>query len=215
LPIVSDPRKAILPSSQRVHADLDNVLLHQKIRHGDVDRAFNDADVVLEGEFTTQWQEHAYLQPDAGIAYFDKQGRIVVETAGQWLHEDRKQLAEILELPEDHVVVKYAKIGGAFGGREDMSVQCLVALATWVLKRPCSIKWNREESIIGHHKRHPFIMSAKWGAKFDGTVTAVETTLIADGGAYASTSIEVLKGAMTFAHGPYAIPNVSVDGFAV
>ena len=215
LPIVSDPRKAMLPSSQRVHHDLDNVLLHQKIRHGDVDRAFNDADVVIEGEFSTQWQEHAYLQPDAAISYFDKHGRIVIETAGQWLHEDRKQLAEILELPEDHVVVKYAKIGGAFGGREDMSVQCLVALATWVLKRPTSIKWNREESIIGHHKRHPFYMTAKWGAKRDGTVTAVETTLIADGGAYASTSIEVLKGAMTFAHGPYAIPNVSVDGFAV
>jgi CO/xanthine dehydrogenase Mo-binding subunit len=215
LPIVSDPRKAMLPSSQRVHHNLDNVLLHQKIRRGDVDQAFNDADVVVEGEFTTQWQEHAYLQPDAGIAYFDKRGRIVIETAGQWLHEDRKQLAEILGLPEDQVVVKYAKIGGAFGGREDMSVQCLVALATWVLKRPSAIKWNREESIIGHHKRHPFYITAKWGAKRDGTITAVETTLVADGGAYASTSIEVLKGAMTFAHGPYDIANVSVDGFAV
>jgi len=118
-------------------------------------------------------------------------------------------------LPEDQVVVKYAKIGGAFGGREDMSVQCLVALATFVLQKPTAIRWSREESIIGHHKRHPFHMTAKWGAKRDGTITAVETTLVADGGAYASTSIEVLKGAMTFAHGPYAIPNVSVDGFAV
>ena len=213
LPIVSDPREAMQPDSPRVHHDRDNVLLHQKIRRGDVAAAFDDADVVVEGSFTTQWQEHAYLQPDAGIAYFDKHGRIVIETAGQWLHEDRKQLAEILELPEDQVVVKYAKIGGAFGGREDMSVQCLVALATWVLKRPTAIRWSREESIIGHHKRHPFFMTAKWGAKRDGTITAVETTLIADGGAYASTSIEVLKGAMTFAHGPYEIANVSVDGF--
>jgi CO/xanthine dehydrogenase Mo-binding subunit len=213
LPIVGDARAAMKPGAPRVHDDRDNVLLHQKIRHGDVARAFDDADVVVEGTFTTQWQEHAYLQPDAGVAYFDKQGRIVVETAGQWLHEDRKQLAEILEVAEDRVVVKYAKIGGAFGGREDMSVQCLVALATWVLKRPAAIRWSREESIIGHHKRHPFFMTAKWGAKRDGTVTAVETTLIADGGAYASTSIEVLKGAMTFAHGPYAIANVSVDGF--
>jgi CO/xanthine dehydrogenase Mo-binding subunit len=215
LPVVTDALKAMEPHSPRVHDNLDNVLLHQKIRHGDVDRAFEKADIVIEGTFTTQWQEHAYLQPDAGIAYYDKEGRLVVETAGQWLHEDRKQLAEIFELPEDHIVVKYAKIGGAFGGREDMTVQCLVALATFVLKRPCAIRWSREESIIGHHKRHPFHMTAKWGAKRDGTITAVETTLVADGGAYASTSIEVLKGAMTFAHGPYAIANVSVDGFAV
>jgi CO/xanthine dehydrogenase Mo-binding subunit len=212
LPLVSDPREAMLPGSPRVHHDRENVLLRQKIRHGDTARAFDEADVVVEGSFTTQWQEHAYLQPDAGIASIDKHGRIVIETAGQWLHEDRKQLAEILALPEDQVVVKYAKIGGAFGGREDMSVQCLVAVATWVLKRPTAIRWSREESIIGHHKRHPFFMTAKWGAKRDGTVTAVETTLIADGGAYASTSIEVLKGAMTFAHGPYDIANVSVDG---
>jgi CO/xanthine dehydrogenase Mo-binding subunit len=96
-----------------------------------------------------------------------------------------------------------------------MSVQCLVALATWVLKRPAAIRWSREESIIGHHKRHPFFITAKWGAKHDGTITAVEMTLVADGGAYASTSVEVLKGAMTFAHGPYDIANVSVDGYAV
>jgi CO/xanthine dehydrogenase Mo-binding subunit len=215
LPIVTDAIMAMKPGAQRVHANLDNVLLHQKIRHGDVESAFAGADIVLEGTFTTQWQEHAYLQPDAGISYFDKQGRIVIETAGQWLHEDRKQLAEILGLQDDQVIVKYAKIGGAFGGREDMSVQCLVALATWVLKRPSAIKWNREESIIGHHKRHPFHMTAKWGAKRDGTITAVETTMIADGGAYASTSIEVLKCAMTFAHGPYEIKNVNVDGYAV
>ena len=185
LPLVSDPREAMLPGSPRVHHDRENVLLRQKIRHGDTARAFDEADVVVEGSFTTQWQEHAYLQPDAGIASIDKHGRIVIETAGQWLHEDRKQLAEILALPEDQVVVKYAKIGGAFGGREDMSVQCLVAVATWVLKRPTAIRWSREESIIGHHKRHPFFMTAKWGAKRDGTITAVETTLIADGGAYA------------------------------
>ena len=215
LAVVSDPRAAMLPGAPRVHHDRDNVLLHQKIRRGDAAGAFEAADVVVEGSFTTQWQEHAYLQPDAGVAYFDERGRLVVETAGQWLHEDRKQLCEILELPEDRVVVKYAKIGGAFGGREDLSVQCLVALATFVLKRPAAIRWSREESIIGHHKRHPYFITAKWGAKRDGTIVAVETTLIADGGAYASTSVEVLKGAMTFAHGPYDIPNVSVDGFAV
>ncbi len=212
LPVVSDPRAARLPGAPRVHADRDNVLLHQQIRRGDATRALADAGVVVTGTFTTSWQEHAYLQPDAGIAFIDEQGRLVVETAGQWLHEDRRQLAEILQLPEDRVVVRYAKIGGAFGGREDLSVQALVAVAAWKLQRPAAIRWSREESIIGHHKRHPFFITATWGAERDGRITAVETTLVADGGAYASTSVEVLKGAMTFAHGPYDIPNVSVDG---
>lgn len=214
LPAVTDALAALRPGAPRVHADRDNVLLHQQIRRGDAAAAFATADAIVEGTFTTQWQEHAYLQPDAGLAYIDDRGRIVIETAGQWLHEDRKQLAEILALEPEQVVVKYAQIGGAFGGREDLSVQSLVALATWTLKRPTAIRWSREESIIGHHKRHPYHMTAKWGAKRDGTIVAVEATLIADGGAYASTSVEVLKGSMTFAHGPYDIPNVSVDGYA-
>ncbi len=212
LPMVRDAHAAIAPGAPRVHADRDNVLLHQKIRHGDVARGFAEADVIVEGTFTTQWQEHAYLQPDAALAYFDEQGRIVVETTGQWLHEDRRQVAEILQLPEDQVVIKYAKIGGAFGGREDLSVQSLAAIATWKLRRPTAIKWSREESIIGHNKRHPYHITAKWGAKRDGTIVAVETTLLADGGAYASTSVEVLKGSISFGSGSYDFPNVAIDG---
>jgi CO/xanthine dehydrogenase Mo-binding subunit len=214
LPVVSGVREAMAPGAPRVHADRENVLLHQKLYCGDVRAGFASADIVLSGTFTTSWQEHAYLQPDAAIAYLDGEGRLVVETAGQWLHEDRRQLAEIFGLPEDRVVVRYAKIGGAFGGREDLSVQPLAALAAFVLQRPVAIRWSREESIIGHHKRHPFTIEARWGARADGTIVAVEATMLADGGAYASTSVEVLKGAMTFATGPYAIENVAIDGFA-
>jgi len=212
LPAVTDARAARAPGAPRVHADRDNVLLHQKLRHGDARAALAGADAVVSGTFTTSWQEHAYLQPDAAIAFVDDAGRLVVETAGQWLHEDRRQLAEILELPEEQIVVRYAKIGGAFGGREDLSLQPLAALAAWKLRRPVAIRWSREESIIGHHKRHPFTIEATWGARADGTILGVEATLLADGGAYASTSVEVLKGAMTFACGPYAIPNVAIDG---
>ena len=168
---------------------------------------------MLSGTFTTSWQEHAYLQPDAGIAYYEGE-TLVVETAGQWLHEDLRQIAAMLQL-EESVVIRYAKIGGAFGGREDLSVQPLLALATWKLKRPTAIVWNREESIVGHHKRHPFHITAKWGAKRDGTITAVETRTLADGGAYASTSVEVLKCATIFAQGPYRVPNVATDGIVV
>jgi CO/xanthine dehydrogenase Mo-binding subunit len=209
---VTSAQEAIAPEAPRVHADRDNVLLHQKLRRGDVQAALAEADVTVSGTFTTSWQEHAYLQPDAAIAFVDDEGRLVVETAGQWLHEDRRQLAEILELPEDRVIVRYAKIGGAFGGREDLSVQSLAAVAAWKLQRPVAIRWSREESIIGHHKRHPFAIEATWGARADGTITAVRATMLADGGAYASTSVEVLKCAMTFACGPYVVENVSVDG---
>jgi CO/xanthine dehydrogenase Mo-binding subunit len=212
LPMVGDARAAMEPGAPRVHADRDNVLLNQKLQRGDAAAALRSADVVVSGRFTTSWQEHAYLQPDAAIAFVDDGGRLVVETAGQWLHEDRRQLAEIFELPEERVIVRYAKIGGAFGGREDLSVQPLAALAAWKLRRPVAIRWSREESIIGHHKRHPFTIDATWGALADGTVTAVEATLLADGGAYASTSVEVLKGAMTFACGPYEVANVAVRG---
>jgi CO/xanthine dehydrogenase Mo-binding subunit len=215
LPAVTDALSALEPDAPLVHPERGtNVLLHQKIRKGDVQSAFAQADIVLSGTFTTSWQEHAYLQPDAGIAYYEGE-TLVVETAGQWLHEDLRQIAAMLQLDESAVAIRYAKIGGAFGGREDLSVQTLLALATWKLKRPTAIVWNREESIVGHHKRHPFHISATWGAKRDGTITAVETRTIADGGAYASTSVEVLKCATIFAQGPYRVPNVATDGIVV
>jgi CO/xanthine dehydrogenase Mo-binding subunit len=215
LPFAGDALGALEPDAPLVHPLRGtNVLLHQKIRKGDVARAFADADVVLSGTFTTSWQEHAYLQPDAGIAYYEGD-TLVVETAGQWLHEDVRQIAALLQLDETAVVIRYAKIGGAFGGREDLSVQALLALATWKTKRPTAIVWSREESIAGHHKRHPFHIMAKWGAKRDGTIVAVETRMVADGGAYASTSVEVLKCATIFAQGPYRVPNVSTDGIVV
>jgi CO/xanthine dehydrogenase Mo-binding subunit len=215
LPIVDNARKAMEPGAPLVHAErASNVLEHMRIRRGNVDDAFARAAVIVEGEFTTSWQEHAYLQPDAGIAYYEGD-RLVVETAGQWLHEDRRQIAEMLALTAEQVVIRYAKIGGAFGGREDLNVQPLVALATWKLKRPTAIIWSREESIIGHHKRHPYFIRSKWAAAKDGTIIAAKTELIADGGAYASTSAEVLKGSALFASGTYAIQNVSTDGYAV
>ncbi|HLJ81802.1 MAG TPA: xanthine dehydrogenase family protein molybdopterin-binding subunit, partial [Ktedonobacterales bacterium] len=216
LPAVTDPRAALAPGAPLVHSELtSNVLLHVPIRRGDAARAFADADIILEDEFSTSWQEHAFLQPEAGIAYLDDAGRVVVETAGQWLHEDRRQIAEMLHLPEDQVIVRYAAIGGAFGGREDLSIQHLLALAAWKLRRPVAMQWSREESMIAHHKRHPMTIRCKWGATHDGTITAVEAEVLADGGAYASTSVEVTKVATLFATGCYEVPNIAVDGYAV
>ncbi|MGI9061410.1 MAG: xanthine dehydrogenase family protein molybdopterin-binding subunit [Ktedonobacteraceae bacterium] len=216
LPAITDPRAAMAPGAPLIHEHHgSNVLLHMPIRKGDAERALAQADVVLSGEFSTSWQEHAFLQPEAGIAYIDQQGHVVIETAGQWMHEDRRQIAAMLRLPEEKVIVRYAAIGGAFGGREDLSVQHLLALATWKLQRPVAIVWSREESIIAHHKRHPMTIRCRWGAQKDGRITAVEAEVIADGGAYASTSVEVTKVATLFSSGCYNVPNISVDGYAV
>jgi CO/xanthine dehydrogenase Mo-binding subunit len=216
LPAVTDPRDALAPDAPLVHETRgSNLLTRIPIRKGDVEAGFKAADVMLEGEFATTWQEHAFLQPEAGVAYVDEAGRVVVETAGQWLHEDRKQIAQMLGLPEEQVVVRYAAIGGAFGGREDLSVQHLLALAAWKLQRRVGIVWSREESITAHHKRHPFRIRCRWGVSNDGRITAVEAELLADGGAYASTSAEVTKVATLFASGVYEIPNIAVEGKVV
>jgi CO/xanthine dehydrogenase Mo-binding subunit len=216
LPAVTDARAALAPDAPLVHEELgSNLLLHIPIRKGDSARGFAEADVILEGDFETSWQEHAFLQPEAGVAWVDEQERVIVETAGQWLHEDRRQLAAMLQLPEEQVIVRYAAIGGAFGGREDLSIQHLLALAAWKLRRPVALVWSREESIIGHHKRHPVSVRCRWGASKDGAITAVEAEVVADGGAYASTSVEVTKVATLFASGCYEVANISVDGYAV
>jgi len=140
LPAVTDPQAALATDAPLVHAELGtNQLLHFPLRKGDITQGFAQADMILEGTFSTSWQEHAFLQPEAGIAYPDTQGRIVIETAGQWLHEDRRQIAAMLKLPEESVVIRYAAIGGAFGGREDLSMQHLLALAAWKLQHAVAL----------------------------------------------------------------------------
>ncbi len=221
LPVVTDPVAAMKPGALLLHPERDsNVFCHHRIRKGDIEAGFAQADVIIEGEYHTPAQEHAYLQPEAGIAYLDEEGRVTVQVAGQWTHEDQEQIAHALNLPLDRVRVIYPAIGGAFGGREDMSVQIVLALAVMRLhergiNRPVKIIWSREESIIGHHKRHPYIIHTRWGATREGKVTAVEVEMIADGGGYAYTSSKVLGNATLICSGAYEIPNINVDAYAV
>ncbi len=216
LPPTTDPREAMQPGAPQVHpAYAGNILKHIPIRKGDVEKGFAEADVIIEGEYHTPAQEHAYLQPEAGLAYIDDEGRVTVVVGGQWVHEDQEQIAHALGLPLDKVRVIYPAIGGAFGGREDMSVQIILALAALKLNRPVKIIWSREESIIGHHKRHPMWLKAKWGAKRDGTIVAAEVEIIADAGPYMYASPKVLGNAALGCTGPYVIANVRVDAYAV
>ncbi|MCJ7531179.1 MAG: xanthine dehydrogenase family protein molybdopterin-binding subunit [Anaerolineales bacterium] len=226
LPITTDPVEAIVPGAFLVHPEKDpiegvpNLFTRYRIRKGDVEAGFAQADVIIESEYHTPPQEHAYLQPEAGVGYIDEEGRVTVKVAGQWVHEDQKQIAHALGLPLDQVRVIYPAIGGAFGGREDMSVQIVLALAAWRLhqrgiERPVKIIWSREESIIGHNKRHVFIIRTRWGATKEGKLTAAEVELIQDGGAYCYTSNKVMGNATLMCTGPYEIPNVKVDSFCV
>ncbi|MGD8473940.1 MAG: molybdopterin-dependent oxidoreductase [Anaerolineae bacterium] len=222
LPVLVDPREAMKPGAVAIHEQWpDNIQSHQRIRKGDVDAVFAREDVVIiESDYFTPHQEHAYLQPEAGIGYIDDQGRVAVHSAGQWNHDDQHQIAHMLDLPIDQVRVIYAPAGGAFGGREDMSVQHLLSLAAYHLekrgiRRPIKVVWDRQESFRGHHKRHPYYMHFRSAASKDGKLLAVEARLIADIGAYSSSSSAVLNNAVSIANGCYEVPNVRVDGFNV
>jgi CO/xanthine dehydrogenase Mo-binding subunit len=221
LPVVCDVEEALKPDAVVLHPDLGtNEFAHHILRNGDVEAGFKQADVIVESVYNTPAQEHAYLQTESGLAYYDEEGRITVVTTGQWGAKDRKQIAHALGLPEEQVRVIYPMTGGAFGGREDISVQIIIALAAKKLHemgidRPVKVVWSREESIIAHCKRHPFRMYSKWGATKDGKIVAAQVRFYADGGAYKFTTSIVASNAVLNCLGPYETPNVKVDGYDV
>lgn len=197
LPPLVDIHRALQPDAPQLHPHYPgNVMQRYRVRKGDVAAAFAQCDVIIEDTYTTGAQEHAYLQPEAGLAYLDEAGRVTIIVAGQWTHEDQHQIAHALALPPEQVRVIYPAIGGAFGGREDMSIQIVLSLAAWKLRRPVKIVWTREESIIGHHKRHPMWFHAKLGATRDGRLLAAQVEIRSDAGPYAYTSTKVMGNAV-------------------
>ena len=217
LPILSSMDAALDENALLIHPDKGSNVFHTiKIRQGDVDQAFSECPVIVEDEYRTPVQEHAYLQPEAGLGYVDEQGRITVVVAGQCNHEDRHQIAHALGLPEEKIRVIYPYIGGAFGGREDVSIQIVLALAVFKLEkrgilRPVKITWSRAESIKGHGKRHAYRIRAKLGADPSGNILAADLNIIGDGGAYAYSSTPVLGNTALMGVGPYKIPNVRIN----
>ena len=221
LPAAYDVEEAMKLDAPILHPDVgSNVFGHHKLYNGDIESGFRQADVIVESILNTPAQEHAFLQTESGLAYMDEEGRLTVMTTGQWGVKDRKQIAHALGLAEDQVRVIYPMTGGAFGGREDISVQIIVALAVLKLHRmgnarSVKVVWSREESILGHCKRHPFRIFTRWGATKDGKIVAAEVKMLADGGAYKFTTSIVTSNAVLNALGPYEIPNVKVDAFDV
>ena len=199
------------PDTPRLHGT-GNVLRHLRINHGDPDAT---ADVVVSGEYEVGMQDQAFLGPESGLAVPDGEGGVDLYIATQWLHVDQGQVAESLGLPPEKVRLTLGGVGGAFGGREDLSMQihaCMLALHTG---RPVRMAYNREESFYGHVHRHPCTMRYEHGATRDGRLVFVRARIVLDGGAYASSSTAVCANAACFACGPYEVPNARIDSYVV
>ena len=214
LPVVDDPVKGLEPGAPLVH-ESGNLLKHIHVEKGSLDEGFAAADVVVEREYQTATTEHAFLEPECSIARVTEEGRIEIYVGSQIPYSDRKQTAQALGIPESQVRVIGALIGGGFGGKEDIAGQIHVALLAQATGRPVKMLYKRNESLIFHPKRHAVQFKVKVGAKRDGTITAMRVQLWGDTGAYASLGDKVMTRAATHASGPYEIPNVTIDCYAV
>jgi CO/xanthine dehydrogenase Mo-binding subunit len=208
LPVLVDPVEALDELAVRIH-EKGNLCFEQKVVRGDVDQAFARAAAVVERTYRTAMVEHAYLEPEAGVAYVED-GVLVVVCSTQNPHYDRDDLCRLLALGPDHVRVIQAPTGGGFGGKLDLSVQPYVALATWLTGRPSRLVYSREESFLASGKRHPFTMRYRSAADERGRLLAVEADLVADTGAYASYGLAVVMRSAVHAVGPYRVPNARV-----
>jgi aldehyde oxidoreductase len=209
------PEEALKEGAIKVHDDRANLFFEQPIIHGDVKKGFSESEVVVEKAYTTQSVEHAYLENDAGVAYIDENGKLIVMSASQNIHAHRKTIAEAVGLGLDKVRVIQTPTGGAFGGKLDVSVGGILGLAALKLKKPVKLVYTRSETFAATPKRHPFFMKVKVGAKKDGTLMALDFDLTADGGAYKSFSNSVTQRGVIHSQGPYRFPNANVYGKTV
>ncbi|RKT87543.1 xanthine dehydrogenase D subunit [Saccharopolyspora antimicrobica] len=211
---VTDAERALEETTRRVHPD-GNLVRHVKIRHGDVAAARARADVVVSGEYEVGMQDQAFLGPESGLALPTEDGGVELHVSSQWLHKDLEQIAPCLGLPAEKVRLTLAGVGGAFGGREDLSVHVHACMLALRLGKPVKMVYDREESFFGHVHRHPAKMRFEHGATRDGKLVHVKAELVMDGGAYTSTSPVVIANACYFVAGAYEVPNAEIDGFAV
>jgi xanthine dehydrogenase molybdenum-binding subunit len=214
LPVVTDPVDAMDPDSPKVHED-GNLLKHIKVNKGDIEEGFNQAEVIYEETFYTPAMEHAFMEPECSIARLTEDDRIEIFVGSQIPYADREQVAATLDLHQSQVRVRGTLVGGGFGGKEDIVGQIHAALLAQDTKRPVKILYDRHESIQVHPKRHATQIKVKLGLKRDGTLTAAQTELYGDTGAYASLGTKVMGRATTHSTGPYIVPNVKIDCYAM
>jgi len=214
-PPITDAVAAIAPGAPDAVWELDgNVLSRSVYQRGDVDAALAASAHTLHEVFQTQRIEHAFLEPESTLAAPQPDGTLRVWSGGQGVWDDRNQIASMLGVSTDQVVVELVANGGAFGGKEDMSNQAHAALAAWLLGRPVKCTLSREQSLLMHPKRHPIRIEAWAGCDADGRLTALRSRMVGDSGPYASVGMKVLERAAGHACGPYSVPNADVEAIA-
>ena len=210
---VYDTAAALAPGAPIV-TEPDNIVSKYKIRKGDTTKGFAAADHIVENTFHTQFIEHAFLEPEVGLAWVDENSVINIRMSTQVI-EHFRFIADALGVPHNKVRILGAMVGGGFGGKEDITVELYLALLAQTTGRPVRLAYTREDSFVGHGKRHPFSVSYKTGVTEDGKITAVEVKISADSGAYVFLSPYVLLYCAVAAPGPYRIDNVKIDATAI
>ena len=214
LPTVTDPIEAMKPDAPKVHPQ-GNILRHASVGVGNVDAAFQRATIVVENTFHTGRQMHMYLETEAGLGMLDDKGKIVLYAGGQSPYRDQMQISRAFGIPPEQIRVISTPVGGAFGGKEENTVQIHIAMLVLKTKRPVKMVWTREESGIVGTKRHPMTVITKTATDKKGKLLANKVKIIADTGAYASLGPTVLDVAVENSCGPYKIPNVDIDAYSV
>jgi len=213
LPGVFSPEEAVAPDAPLIH-ETGNICHQAHIERGDVERAFQEAAVVVERTYTTPFIEHAFMEPESGVARPTDDGGVTIEIGTQCAFDDRAQLAEALALPVEKIRVKQIPMGGAFGGKEDIILHFFLALGTLRSGRPVKMTLSRQESMRTHPKRHASQMRYKTAAGADGRLLAVEAHSAIDTGTYSSLGPDVLENMLTFGAGPYYVPNLRLEAKA-
>ncbi|MEU6750455.1 xanthine dehydrogenase subunit D [Spirillospora sp. NPDC046719] len=212
---ITDPRAVIADPEGLKVQPLGGITRYQPVRVGDVDAARAQAEVVVAEEFEVGIQDQAFLGPEAGLAVPAEDGGVDLYVSTQWIHNDLAQIAPCLGLDESQVHMTLAGVGGAFGGREDLSVQIHAAMLALHTGRPVKMSYNRYESFFGHVHRHPAFMRYEYGATADGKLVYADVEIILDGGAYTSSTRNVTGNAASLGVGPYEIPNIRIDAYGV
>lgn len=214
LPVITNPHQALAEGAPLIH-EKGNLLLHSKIRKGDVDSGFSRADVTVENTYRTHTVDHAYMETESGIGRIDEHGNIVIWSANQCPFRDRRQVAGVLGIRENKIRVIRATTGGAFGGKDDVTVEIHIGLLVQATGRPVRLVLDREESFLSQTKRHAIEIWTRWGATKDGKLCAMEGRVYGDKGPYAGLGAFVIKKCGIHLSGPYYIPHIKVDSYSV
>ncbi len=210
---VYDPEDALKPGAPIVQSH-DNIVSSHKVRKGDIEKAFADADHIIENTYRTQFIEHAFLEPEVGLAWVDENEVVNIRVSTQVI-EHFRTIAEAIGVAHNRVRILGALVGGGFGGKEDITVEVYLALLALATRRPVKMVYSREDSWFGHGKRHPFIIKYRTGVTNDGRITGSSIDIIADAGAYVFLSPYVLLYCVLASPGPYRVDNLHVDAVAV